>query len=41
MNGKGDRPRPVDRKKYEKNYAEIFKKFRKEARKKKNSKDKS
>ena len=41
MNGKGDRNRPVDRKKYEQNYAEIFRKYRKEARKKKKGKDKS
>ena len=41
MNGKGDKARPVNRKKYEQNYAEIFKKFRKEAKKKKKGKEKS
>lgn len=40
-NGKGDRSRPMDRKKYGQNYAEIFKKYRKEAKNKKKSKDKS
>ena len=39
-NGKGDSPRPVDREKFAKNYAEIFRKFRKEARNKKKGKDK-
>ena len=39
--GKGDSPRPVDREKFAKNYAEIFRKFRKEAKKKKKGKDKA
>tara|TARA_Y100001938_G_C7950586_1_gene359108 strand:- start:21 stop:155 length:135 start_codon:yes stop_codon:yes gene_type:complete len=39
--GKGDRRRPVDREKYAANFAEIFRKFRKEEKKKKKGKDKS
>ena len=39
--GKGSRRRKEDGKKFQQNYAEIFKKFRKEAKNKKKGKDKS
>ncbi len=41
MNEKDKKNKPINREKHAKNYAEIVKRFRKEARKKKNSKDKS
>ena len=39
--GKGGRRRKEDGKKFRQNYAEIFEKFRKEARNKKKGKDKA
>lgn len=36
---KGDRRRKEDSKKFQQNYAEIFKKFRREAKKKKKTKE--